>query len=69
MNDFRASVRLTPKFMKEIRLSGMINNLLDFKYESNGYTFSYIYGGDRIHENFYYPQAGRNFMLMLDMKF
>lgn len=69
VNDLRASIRLNPKFMKEIRLSGMINNLLDFKYESNGYTFSYLYGGERIHENYFYPQAGRNFMVMLDMRF
>lgn len=69
VTDLRASLRLTPKFMREIRLSGMINNMLDLKYESNGYTFSYLYGGERIHENYYYPQAGRNFMVMLDLRF
>jgi iron complex outermembrane receptor protein len=32
-------------------------------YENNGYTWGYIAGGERTVENFYYPQAGRNFLL------
>jgi iron complex outermembrane receptor protein len=31
-------------------------------YSNNGYTFSYISGGATTTENFYYPQAGRNFL-------
>ncbi|HNL30633.1 MAG TPA: TonB-dependent receptor, partial [Saprospiraceae bacterium] len=45
-----------------LQLSGQIFNLADLKYSSNGYTYSYLYGG-LVTENFYYPQAGRHFML------
>ncbi len=46
-----------------------VNNVLDEKYETNGYTFGYIAGGDEQHFNYYYPQAGRNFLLQLSFKF
>lgn len=36
--------------------------------ENNGSTFSYLVGGDRTQENFYYPQAGRHFMVRLLLK-
>jgi iron complex outermembrane receptor protein len=47
----------------------MAFNVLDELYESNGYTFGYIAGGTRVDENYYYPQAGRNFMLKADIRF
>ncbi len=53
---------------KEINLSLLVNNLFDLKYSSNGYTYSYAYG-NVITENFYYPQAGRNFLAGLSLKF
>ncbi|MCB9314437.1 MAG: TonB-dependent receptor [Lewinellaceae bacterium] len=39
-----------------------VNNVLDKAYSSNGYTYSYIYD-QLVTENFYYPQAGRNWQL------
>jgi len=53
---------------EEITVGGRINNLFNEMYENNGYTFSYLVGGDRTQENFYYPQAGRNFMVRLLLK-
>ena len=50
---------------KSITLGIQFNNILDAKYQNNGYTWGYIAGGQRTIENFYYPQAGRNFMLRL----
>jgi iron complex outermembrane receptor protein len=46
-----------------------LNNILDEKYEPNGYTFSYIYGGSMTTENYYFPMAGRNFMVSVNLKF
>jgi iron complex outermembrane recepter protein len=54
---------------KEVRVGILVNNLFNKLYENNGYTFSYIYGGETITENFYYPQAGRNFMVNVTLKF
>ncbi|MDN3587804.1 TonB-dependent receptor [Pedobacter aquatilis] len=55
--------------VKNINLGLLVNNLLDKKYESNGYTYGYLLGGSRTTENFYYPQAGTNFLLNLNVKF
>lgn len=54
--------------IKEVTLGGRINNLLNYMYENNGYTFSYLVGEERIQENFYFPQAGINFMARLLIK-
>jgi iron complex outermembrane receptor protein len=52
------------------QLAGMdfwVNNVLNLAYASNGYTFSYRYGG-LITERFYYPQAPINFMVAMRFK-
>ncbi|WP_341867695.1 TonB-dependent receptor [Pedobacter jejuensis] len=55
--------------VKNVNLGLLVNNLFDKKYESNGYTYGYLSGGSRVTENFYYPQAGTNFLLSLNVKF
>lgn len=67
-------IRLGYNFSSLPVLSGLqanlqVNNILDEKYETNGYTFGYIVGGDEQHFNYYYPQAGRNFRLQLSFRF
>ncbi len=57
------------KFCKEIQFGLMINNVFNQMYSNNGYTFSYAYGGQTTTENFYYPQAGRNFIARVLLKF
>ncbi len=69
LTDVRLSHQILPKFMKEIQLIGQVNNLLNVRYEPNGYTFSYLYGGNMATENFFYPMAGTNFMLAVQLKF
>jgi iron complex outermembrane receptor protein len=56
------------KGVKEINLGILANNVLNALYENNGYTFGYISGGKRINENYYFPQAGRNFLFRLTIK-
>jgi len=68
INDIVASYSLKNSFAKDVTLKLLVNNILSEKYSSNGYTFSYIFG-DLITENFYYPQATRNFLLGLDITF
>lgn len=69
INDFRTSYTLKNKIFSEIRVAVLVNNLLNKLYESNGYTFSYAVEGETYTENYYYPQAGRNFMVNLNLKF
>jgi iron complex outermembrane receptor protein len=45
-----------------------VNNLFNYMYEPNGYTFSYITGGARVQENFFFPMAGTNWMLGVQWK-
>ena len=69
VQDFRTIYTLKRKKSFETNLIFQLNNLFDRKYEPNGYTFSYIYGGELTTENYYFPMAGRNFMLSVNLKF
>jgi iron complex outermembrane receptor protein len=69
INNFRAGYKFHWRFFKEIGVGVQLNNIFNQLYESNGYTFSYVYGGQQTTENYYYPQAGFNFMTMLNFKF
>jgi iron complex outermembrane receptor protein len=66
--NLRFSKDLNSKYWKKCKITCLINNLLDYKYSSNGYTYSYIYG-ELITENYYYPQAGRNYMMGINFGF
>lgn len=67
------SVRLGYDFkfggVKNVNFGLLANNIFNKKYENNGYTYGYFYGGGVTTENFYFPQAGTNFMLSLNVKF
>ena len=69
VNDFRLIYQAPIKFMKSMTFSLLVNNIFDVAYEANGYTFGYIGGGQTVRENFYYPQAGTNFLAGLSLKF
>jgi iron complex outermembrane receptor protein len=68
VNNLRLSYDLKVKGVKNVGLGLLVNNIFNELYASNGYTFSYIYGG-AVTENFYYPQAETNFLLSLNVKF
>lgn len=67
--NLRFRYTLKPGFLKELGLHLSLNNVFDKKYVSNGYTFSYVAGGETTTENFYFPQAGFNFILGAEIKF
>jgi iron complex outermembrane recepter protein len=74
VNNFNASFKLKPRWISEIAFNLLVNNIFDKKYVSNGYTYSYYYrpqnsNNDAITENFYYPQAGINFLTGITLKF
>lgn len=58
VNDARIAWTIKPKGISEIGLTLAVNNLFDQRYSSNGYTYSYIYGGSASTFNYYFPQAG-----------
>ncbi len=70
INDLRLQYTFPgPSPLPKITATLQVNNVLDHLYETGGYTFGFISGGSEIHQNYYYPQAGRNYLLELRMKF
>jgi iron complex outermembrane receptor protein len=62
-HDLNFSLEYLPKsIFKSIQLNGLINNVMNKKYVSNGAD----YGGGAI---YYYPQAGINFLIGLTLNF
>jgi len=60
--DLNFTVNIFPKnTFKEINITGLVNNIFDEKYVSNGYMWGTT--------PYYYPQAGINFLLGLNLKF
>lgn len=57
--------------IKNIDVLASVNNIFNAKYETSGYTWGQIFEsqGTRDFYNFYYPQAGTNFMLGLNLRF
>lgn len=70
---FISNLRMSYSFynigFREITIGGVVNNLFNERYANNGYTWGYVAGGRRIVENFYFPQAGRHFLVRLTLKF
>ena len=69
VSDLRLAWKIKTKHFKEFAVTLLVNNLFDKKYVSNGYTYSYIYGGETVSEKYFYPQSGRNFLGGLNLKF
>lgn len=76
VNDLNFNLKITPKrIFNEIVVSGLINNILDKEYVSNGYYYTYDDTWSNPGETItldgagYYPQATRNFLLGLLLKF
>jgi iron complex outermembrane receptor protein len=58
------------KYGGKIDLQFQVLNVFNARYASNGYTFMYTYGTpDITQEVFVYPQAGRHFMLGVNLSF
>lgn len=69
VNNARLGYDFSFKGVKNMNIGLLANNILNKKYESNGYTYGFISEGSRVTENFYYPQAGPNFLLSLNVRF
>jgi len=76
VNDISVSYKINPnRFFKEILISGLVNNIFDIEYVSNGYYYTYddtwsIPGQVKTLDGAgYYPQATRNLFFGLTLKF
>ena len=60
---------LRTKAAKSVRLGVSIYNLLNSKYCSNGYGYSYMWDGERYDEAYYFPQAPLHVLANVTIKF
>ncbi|MEY4803590.1 MAG: hypothetical protein RL331_103 [Bacteroidota bacterium] len=67
--NFICNYKVKQNFAKEMEIGLLVNNLFNALYANNGYTFSYQYGSQTTTENFYYPQAGRHFLVKMNIQF
>ncbi len=70
VNNLRLSYNTAFRGVKNIGVTLLVNNILNEKYEANGYTWGFLNAdGSRAYYNYYFPQATANFMLGLNLKF
>ena len=68
--DLRLRYTVQPSFMRELELGLLVNNLLNREYVANGYTYGYPDAtGQPLTFSYYYPQATRNFLASVGVKF
>jgi iron complex outermembrane receptor protein len=69
VQDLRINSDVKVKGIRKFQLNFLLNNFLDVFYAPSGYTFGWIEAGKRKNYNYFYPQAGRNFLVGLVIGF
>ena len=68
ISNLKVDYTIRELFVQEIVLGVSVNNLFNQLYANNGYTWGYYAGGVYTHENFYFPQAGINWLGKVTLK-
>ncbi len=58
-----------PRFAKEIAATLLVQNIFNTLYETNAWSYRYVYEGTPALDQGFYPQAGTNFLLGLSIGF
>ena len=66
--DVRVIYSFERKWLKNVSLIAQVNNVFNKLYEPNGYTYSYYYTNKLITQNYYFPMAGINYLIGLNIK-
>jgi iron complex outermembrane receptor protein len=70
LNNLKFKYNVKQNFVKELDLHFLVNNLFDVKYDDNAWVYSYMYeNGKRFKMDGYFPQAGINIMVGLNVRF
>lgn len=67
--DISASYEFAKKPGRSFLVTARVNNISNQKYVPNGYSYAYVYGGETITENGYYPMATINYLIGITIKF
>jgi iron complex outermembrane recepter protein len=66
--DFRLNYSLYKKLFNQIDFIVAVNNIFNKLYEPNANTYPYIYDGEVVNDNYYYPAAGTNLMIGVNVR-
>jgi iron complex outermembrane receptor protein len=66
--DISASYEFAKKANRSFLLTARVNNISNQKYIPNGYSYAYVYGGETITANGYYPMATINYLIGITIK-
>lgn len=69
VNSLRVGYTFKLPFMKELALDVTVNNLFNEKYETNGWVYSAMVGGERYTDSGYFTQAGTHAMARATFRF
>lgn len=67
--DFRLRYVLQTNWVKEIGLTVMVRNLFDNQFETNAWSYRYMFDGMTALDQGFFPQAGRNYLVGLSLGF
>lgn len=68
VQDIKLAYTLHKGWLKDAALIVRVNNIFNKLYAPSGYTYSYITGGSLTTENYYYPMAGTNYMMGINIR-
>lgn len=66
--DVRGIYSFSKNWLKNLSIIGQVNNVFNTLYEPNGYTYSYFAGNRLTTENYYFPMAGINWTLGVNIR-
>jgi len=68
-SDLRLKYNWQTDFVQEIELTMLLRNLFDAQFETNAWSYRYFFDGQETLDQGFYPQAGRNILVGLAVKF
>ena len=68
VNNLKCNYILPQKLVRKWTFFASLNNLLNEKYESNGWVYSYYSEGNRQKKDGYFPQAGISYLLGMSIE-
>ncbi len=68
-SDLRLNYGIKPGFVQRLDFQVLIQNLLDAQFASNAWSYRYLYEGDTLLDQGFFPQAGINFLVGVNVTF
>ncbi|MEN0004088.1 MAG: TonB-dependent receptor, partial [Bacteroidota bacterium] len=67
--DFRIEYAIQTNWLKRIKFTVLARNIFDSLYETNAWSYRYRLGNEVVVDQGFYPQAGRNFLVGVNLEF